>query len=342
MRSLARFTLPIALACSLIVGCKKPDSAGTIGSEVKVDGSSTVFMLTNVVIEEFLKETKGQIRVTGSRSGTGGGFKKFCAGELEICGASRPITSEEMALCTTAGVEYIELPICFDALTVAVHKDATWVDSIKTSELKKLWEPGATGKIEKWSDLRSEWPNEKFQLYGAGDDSGTFEYFSEAIVEKKKATRGDYNRSEDDNSIVVGIAGNKHALGYLPFSYYVESKDKLKALAIDWDKDPAKAFGPVAPSVEGVITGKYNPLSRPLFLYVNKKAAARPEVKQFVDYYLENAKKLSEAVSFIPLPEKAYQMGIERFNKLQAGTGFGGHAEIGLPLEEILKREPKS
>jgi phosphate transport system substrate-binding protein len=342
MRSHVCTALSLVLACSLVTGCKKPDSTGTVGGEVKVDGSSTVFMLTEVVIEEFFKANGDKIRVTGARSGTGGGFKKFCAGELEVCGASRPITAEEMDLCKKAGIEYIELPICFDALTVAVHKDATWVDSIKTSELKRLWEPEATGKIEKWSDIRKEWPNEKFQLYGAGNDSGTFEYFSEAVVERKKSTRTDYNKSEDDNSLVIGIAGNKYALGYLPYSYFVESKDKLKALAIDWDKDPAKSKGPVAPSVDAVIKGQYNPLSRPLFIYVNKKAAARPEVKQFVDFYLEHAKKLAEAVSFIPLPEAAYAMGIERFNKLQSGTGFAGHAEIGLPLEEILKREPKN
>jgi phosphate transport system substrate-binding protein len=337
-----RFPSLIALVCVAVLGCKKSDSGGAVDASaqpIKVDGSSTVYALTNAMIVEFTKETKGKIKVTGASSGTGGGFKKFCNGEIEIAGASRPITAEEMALCQKAGIEYIELPICFDALTVAVHKDATWVDSIKTSELKKIWEPAGQETVKLWSDIRPEWPKEKFALFGAGKDSGTYEYFTEAVVEQKKASRSDYTASENDNTIVLGIAGDKNALGFLPYSYYVESQDKIKAVAVDWDKD---ADGPVLPSVESVVAAKYNPLSRPLFIYVNKKAAARPEVKQFVDYYLANAKKLAQKVHFIPLPDKAYEMSVARFGKLQAGTGFGGKVEIGMPLEDVLKHEPKS
>lgn len=338
---------------TLSVGCNKSGSAtsgsGTAGGAssggasasaqvVKIDGSSTVFMLTKAVVEEFGDAT-GNDKVTVGVSGTGGGFKKFCAGEIDICDASRPITADEMKLCSAAGIKFVELPICFDALTIAVNPQATWVDSMKTSELKKLWEPEAKDKVMKWSDLRPEWPAEPFALYGAGDDSGTFEYFTEAVVEKKKLSRSDYNKSENDNNLVVGIAGNKYALGYIPYSYFIESKDKLKALKIEWDK-PGNTAGAVEPSVENVVQAKYNPLSRPLFIYVNAKAAERAEVKSLVEFYIANAKKLSSEVHFIPLPDKAYEMAASRFKAMQTGTGFGGVAAIGLPLEDILKKEP--
>ena len=339
------------MVVTLFVGCSGSKSGTAGGSSggasggssapaqvVKIDGSSTVYMLTKAVVEEFGDAT-GNDKVTVGVSGTGGGFKKFCAGEIDICDASRPITADEMQQCATAGIKFIELPICFDALTIAVHPQATWVDAMKTSELKKLWEPEAKDKIMKWSDLRPEWPAEPFALYGAGDDSGTFEYFTEAIVEKKKLSRSDYNKSENDNSLVVGIAGNKYALGYIPYSYFVESKDKLKALKIEWDK-PGQTAGSVEPTVENVVGAKYNPLSRPLFVYVNAKSAERPEVKSLVEFYLANAKKLSEQVHFIPLPDKAYEMASARFKSMQTGTGFGGVAAIGLPLEDILKKEP--
>lgn len=344
MPSLNRFVCTLLIA-GLAGGCAK-SSTGTgggaasgAGAEIAIDGSSTVFMLTRAVAIEFEKSGQSKAKVTVEYSGTGGGFKKFCDDKLDIADASRPITAEEMKLCKDKGIEYIELPVCFDALTVAVNRQATWIDSITTDELKKIWEPGATGKVKLWSDVRPDWPQEPFDLYGAGDDSGTFEYFTEAIVELKKQSRSDYNKSEDDNNLVKGIAGNKYALGYIPYAYYMESKDKLKALKIDWSKD---SEGPVEPSVESVVAAKYNPLSRPLFIYVKKKSAARPEVKQFVDFYLANAKRLSDMVHFIPLPDAAYSMAQTRFQEMKTGTGFGGEAEIGLPLEEILKRVPQN
>jgi phosphate transport system substrate-binding protein len=228
------------------------------------------------------------------------------------------------------------LPICFDALTVAVNPQATWVDTITVEELKKIWEPDAQGKITKWNQVRPEWPDEPFVLYGAGSDSGTFDYFTEAVCGKAKASRGDYTASEDDNTLVQGIEGNKNALGYLPYAYYDEKR--MKALGIDWEKDK---LGPVKPSTEAVVKGEYNPLSRPLFIYVSKKAAARPEVKAFVEFYLANAKTLAAEVKYLPLPDKAYDMAKDRFAKLQSGSGFGGVPEVGLHVEEILKREPK-
>ncbi|MCE9606517.1 MAG: PstS family phosphate ABC transporter substrate-binding protein [Planctomycetia bacterium] len=309
------------------------------GALVKVDGSSTVFPATEAVAEEFQKEMKGKVHVTVGISGTGGGFKKFCRGETDISNASRPILTEEIALAKENGIEFIELPICFDALTVVVNPQATWVDEITVEDLKKIWHTDAQGKITTWSQIRPEWPNEKFTLFGAGSDSGTFDYFTEAVCGKAKVSRGDYTGSEDDNVLVQGIEGNKYALGYLPYSYYEPNKTKLKALGINWEKNK---LGAVKPSLEAVVEGKYNPLSRPLFIYVNKKAAGKPEVKAFVDFYMAHAKALVAEVNYLPLPEKAYEMGRERFKKLQTGSGFGGVPEVGLPVEEILKREPKS
>lgn len=346
----------LLLLTILFVGCSKGASSSSSGTGssgsggggevtfakgalVKVDGSSTVFPATEAVAEEFQKSVGGKVRVTVGISGTGGGFKKFCRGETDISNASRPILTEEIALAKESGVEFIELPICFDALTVIVNPQATWLDSITVQELKTIWSPEAQGKITTWSQVRPEWPNEKFVLFGAGADSGTFDYFTEAVCGKAKSSRGDYTGSEDDNVLVQGIEGNKNALGYLPFSYYEPNKGKLKALGINWEKN---TLGAVKPSLEAVIEGKYNPLSRPLFIYVNKKAAMeRPEVKAFVDFYMANAKQLVAEVNYLPLPEKAYEMGRERFKKLQIGSGFGGVPEVGLPVEDILKREPK-
>jgi phosphate transport system substrate-binding protein len=336
----------VAVGCSGGKNSGSGSGSGSAGGKssgaaavVKIDGSSTVFPATEAIAEEFQKEMKGSVHVTVGISGTGGGFKKFCRGEIDIADASRPILTEEIAIAKQNGIEYIELPICFDALTVVVNPQATWLDSIKVEELKKMWHTDAQGKITTWSQIRPEWPNEKFSLFGAGSDSGTFDYFTEAVCGKAKVSRGDYTPSEDDNVLVQGVEGDKNALGYLPFSYYEANKAKLKVLAIDWEKN---TLGPVKPTLEAVTEGKYNPLSRPLFIYVNKKSAVeKPEVKAFVEYYLNNAKKLVAEVDYLPLPEKAYEMGRERFKKLQTGTGFGGVSEVGLPVEEILKREPK-
>jgi phosphate transport system substrate-binding protein len=306
-------------------------------TSINIDGSSTVYLVTEAAVEDYRTATKGSVDITIGISGTGGGFKKFCNGEIDICDASRPILKAEMELARKNKVEYIELPVCFDALTIAVNP-SNELDSITVAQLKKMWEPAAQGKITRWNDVEPDWPDEELTLYGAGSDSGTFDYFTDAIVGKAKSSRGDYGANEDDNVIVQGIAGNKYALGYLPFAYYVNNKDKLKALAVDWEKSDA---GPVLPSLENVVEGKYNPLSRPLFIYVNRKAAERPEVKAFVEYYLKNGRKLSTEAKYLPLPEPAYTMGLERFGKLQTGSGFSGEPEIGLPVEEILKREPR-
>lgn len=302
---------------------------------VKIDGSSTVFPTTEAAAEDFQRGRKSAIRVMVGVSGTSGGFKKFCRGDTDISNASRPILKEEMEVCSKNGIKYIELPVCFDALTVAVSPKSDWVKSVTVAELKKLWEPAAQGKVTKWNQIRPEWPNQTIRLFGAGSDSGTFDYFTEAIVGKARASRADYLGSEDDHVLVQGIAKDRYALGYIPFAYFEPNRDKLKSVAIDAGK------GPVMPSLENVLNGMYSPLSRPLFMYVKEESAKRPEVREFVDFYLRNGAKLAAQVKYLPLPAEAYKMGLDRFASNQLGTGFGGILAVGLPVAEILKRQPK-
>jgi phosphate transport system substrate-binding protein len=304
-----------------------------LSGSVAIDGSSTVFPVTEAVAEEFQIATSSAVKVTVGISGTGGGFKKFYRGETDISDASRPISSEEIEGCKEAGIEYIELPVCFDALTVAVNKENDWVDTITVEELKKIWEPEAQGKITHWNQIRPEWPNEPFALFGAGTDSGTFDYFTEAIVGKAKSSRGDFTHSEDDNTLVQGMEGNKYALGYIPYAYYEPNQARLKALKID-----AGNGNGVGPSAENVIAGTYQPLSRPLFLYVSKKSAERPEVKKFIEFYLANVPALSQEVKYTPLPEDAYPQVSARFAKLETGSAFGGVPEVGISINDILSR----
>ncbi|ODU25283.1 MAG: protein sphX [Verrucomicrobia bacterium SCN 57-15] len=330
-----RIYLCTALAIGLVLGARLTALAQPI---IKIDGSSTVFPVTEAVAEEFQKEKRGKVRVTVGISGTGGGFKKFARGETDIQDASRPILTEEMATCKASGIQYIELPICFDALTVAVNPKNDWCKSMTVAELKKLWQPEAQGKITKWNQIRPEWPDAPIKLFGAGADSGTFDYFTEAIVGKAKSSRGDFTASEDDNTLVSGIEGDKYALGYIPFAYYAPHATRMKAVAIHWE---GKTEGPVEPNMDNVLKARYNPLARPLFLYVNLKSLDRPEVVEFVQFYLKNGADLAKEVKYLPLPAKAYTTGLERFNKRVIGTAFGGVPEVGLSVEEILQREAK-
>jgi phosphate transport system substrate-binding protein len=300
---------------------------------VKVDGSSTVFPITEAVAEEFQKARKGATNVTVGISGTGGGFKKFCRGETDIANASRPISRKEMDDCSKAGIRYYELPVAYDALTVMVNPQNTFIKSMTVAELKKIWEPGAQGRINNWKDVNPAWPDQKLKLYGAGADSGTFDYFTEAIVGKAKSSRGDYTASEDDNVLVQGIAGDKGALGYFGFAYYIENQKKLKAVAIDGGK------GAVAPTPENVDNGSYQPLSRPIFIYVSEKSLDKPEVRDFVDFYMKNARPLVKEVKYIPLPAKAYSGNLDHIARKKIGTVFGGENETGLTIEELMKRE---
>jgi phosphate transport system substrate-binding protein len=304
---------------------------------VKIDGSSTVYPITEAVAEDFQKAKKNVIKVTVGISGTGGGFKKFCRNETDISDASRPILKKEMDDCRAAGIEYIELPVAFDALTVVINPKNDFLKSITVEELKKMWEPGAQGKITKWNQVNPAWPDAPLKLFGPGADSGTFDYFTEAVVGKSKSSRGDFTASEDDNVLVQGVARDTGALGYFGFAYYVENKDKLKSVPI-----VEKAGKPaVEPSMENVLKGTYQPLARPIFIYINVKSLAKPEVKEFVEYYMKHGAKLSREVKYVPLPDSAYKTSWEHVLKMKKGTVFGGVAEVGITIEDLLKREGK-
>jgi len=304
---------------------------------VKVDGSSTVYPITEAVAEEFQKAKKQAIKVTVGISGTGGGFKKFCRGEIDISDASRPILKKEMEDCRAAGIEYIELPVAFDALTVVINPKNAFLKSITVDELKKMWEPAAQGKVTRWNQVNPSWPDAPLKLFGAGSDSGTFDYFTEAINGKSKASRGDFTASEDDNVLVQGVARDVNALGFFGFAYYVENRDKLKAGAIvDKEGKPA-----ISPSMETVINGTYQPLARPIFIYVNAKSAQKPEIKEFVEYYNRHGEKLAREVKYVPLPSKAYSHNLEIFSRKQLGTKFGGENKVGLTIEDLMKLEAK-
>ncbi len=304
---------------------------------VKVDGSSTVYPITEAVAEDFQKAKKNSVRVTVGISGTGGGFKKFCRGETDVSDASRPITKKEIEDCKAAGVEFLEFPVAYDALTVVINPKNDWARNMTVAELKAIWEPAAQGKITNWKQVNPAWPDRPLKLYGPGADSGTFEYFTEAINGKSKATRGDYTASEDDNVLVQGVSRDVGGLGYFGFSYYTENKDKLGAVAIASEAGKV----PVAPSLQTVIDGTYQPLARPVFIYVNAKSAERPEVKDFVEYYMKNGEKLVKEVKIVPLPAKAYVYNLEHFAKRAKGTKFGGENKVGITIEELMKLEAK-
>ena len=280
--------------------------AGTLKGTVKIDGSSTVFPITEAVAEEFGKKHR-RVRVTVGVSGTGGGFKKFSTGEIDINDASRPIKDSEKKLAQKNGIEYIQLPVAFDGISVVVNPKNTWLDYLTVAELKMIWEPGS--QVKTWKDVRASWPDRKIRLYGPGTDSGTFDYFTGAINGKSHASRSDFTKSEDDNVLVQGVAGDRDALGYFGFAYYSGNKDKLKIVPIKNKK------APVSPSLTTINDGSYSPLSRPIFIYASKKAVQRPEVATFVEFYLKNAGELSKDVGYVPLKKSQYDEGLQKLKR---------------------------
>jgi phosphate transport system substrate-binding protein len=324
-----------ALAVTVLLGIMSASKAQA-QQIIKIDGSSTVFPITEAVAEDFQKANKG-VKVTVGIGGTGGGFKKFCRGETDISNASRPILKGEMAICAAAGIKYIELPIAFDALTVVVNTKNTFLKSITVDELKKIWEPAAQGKVKSWKDVNPAWPDTAIKLYGPGADSGTFDYFTEAVVGKAKSSRGDYTASEDDNVLVQGVSRDVGALGYFGYAYYIENKAKLKALAV---VNPSTKLA-VEPSADSVAANTYVPLSRPLFVYVAAKSMDKPEVAKFVEYYLNNAAKLAKEVKFFPLSPADYAHASVNVKTRKTGTAFGGEPEVGVKVADLLKRDPK-
>jgi phosphate transport system substrate-binding protein len=326
--------LGVSVAAAAALGLAAASQAQT----VKIDGSSTVYPITEAVAEEFQKAKRGAIKVTVGISGTGGGFKKFCRGETDISNASRPITRKEMEDCKTAGIAYLEMPIAYDALTVVINPKNTWAKTMTVAELKKMWEPAAQGKVTNWNQINPAFPNAPLKLFGAGADSGTFEYFTEAIVGKSKASRGDFTASEDDNVLVTGVSRDVNGIGYFGYAYYEANRGKLAAVSIV----PGGGGKPaVAPSEQSVENGTYQPLSRPIFIYVNAKSASKPEVKEFVEYFNKNATQLVKEVKYVPLPGKAYTYNQQTLGKMRLGTKFGGENKVGLTIEQLMQMEAK-
>ena len=333
MKSWQKVMLP-----ALCIGVMAAGVAGRAEAQtasIKIDGSSTVFPISEALAEEFQISKRGKVRVTVGIAGTGGGFKKFCRGETDISNASRPISREEMDACKAAGIQYIEIPIAFDALTVVVNKENTWAKSMTIADLKKIWSPDAQGRVNNWNQVKSGYPNLKMMLFGPGTDSGTFDYFTEAVNGKSKASRSDYSASEDDNTLVQGVENNKGGLGYFGFAYYSAHKDKLTAVAIDGGK------GPVEPTIANVLNGTYQPLSRPLFIYVKLAAASRPEVQEFVRFSLTKGAALVQEVGYIPLPASAYPLVLKHFEQRKTGSVFNGVPKVGVTIEQLLEMEAK-
>jgi len=301
---------------------------------IKIDGSSTVFPVAEAVAEEFQLSERGAARVTVGLSGTGGGFKKLCRGDIDIANASRPILHEEMEACRASGIQYMELPVAFDAITVAVNPKNDWVKSMTIEDLRKIWEPAAQGKILRWNQVRPEWPDAPLMLFGPGADSGTFDYFTEAVVGKAKASRGDYTASEDDNVLVQGVEYNVNALGYFGFAYYISHTQRMRAVPIEQADGTS-----VLPTIQTVTDGSYQPLSRPLFIYPSAASARRPEVTRLLEFYLTEGGTLVAEVGFVPLPEHAYASALARLRDRRLGSVFGGVPEVGVRIEELLERE---
>ena len=317
-------------------GAKPMQQTQKISGAIKVDGSSTVYPITEAAAEEFQKLYPG-VRVTVGISGTGGGFKKFCNGETDISDASRPIKQKEIDACAAKGVDFIEIPIAFDGLSVVVNPANDWIgEGMNVAELREIWKPDS--KVTKWSDVRPHWPEEKIFLVGADPDSGTFDYFTNAIVGKERASRSDYTASADDNVLVQAIAGEKYALGYFGYGYYVENQDKLKLVAID-DGNPNNGAGYIKPNPETISKGVYQPLSRPIFIYVSTKSADKPEIEEFVRFYLTDGRPLVKEVGYVRMPDKAYELGLKRFEERKTGSIFSGGSQVGVSIEELLARE---
>ncbi len=309
-----------------------------VPKDIAIDGSSTVYPISKATVEQFQASQQPPVEISVSFSGTSGGFKKFCQGKTDISGASRPIKATEMTECSKNNISYIELPIAFDALTVVVNPQNNWIDSMTTEELKKIWEPAAEGKITRWSQVRPGLPDRPLNLFGADDLSGTFDYFTEALMGKAGESRKDYVANDNDELTVQAVRQDPNAMGYFGLSYYETHKNELKALAID----SGKGQGAVLPSVETVSNATYKPFARPLFIYVNlQKAQENPVLQDFIQFYLEKAPEIVASVNYIPLTQESYKINLVTLHKGKVGTVFEGHSQFDLTLTELQRKQAK-
>ncbi len=305
-----------------------------LSGEIKIDGSSTVFPITEQVAVAF-NNAAPQVTIRLGVSGTGGGFARFCNGETDISNASRPIKQREMETCTANGIEFIELPVAFDGLSVVVHPQNDWAQCLTVAELKRIWEPAAEGLITRWNQIRPEWPDEPLHLYGAGVDSGTYDYFTSAIVGQEGVSRSDFTASEDDYLLAQDVSADRFGLGFFGYAYYVEYAGQLRAVAID------NGAGCIGPSEATITDSSYQPLSRPIFIYVRADAIKRPEVRAFIDTYLRNGTLFASKALYVPLPEKAYELALRRVERQRTGSMFSGGSQVGLSIEQLLQLEDR-
>jgi phosphate transport system substrate-binding protein len=326
LKTLGKVAAASVAAFALAAGPASAQQAGAPFT-IQIDGSSTVFPISEAVAEAFQQTTQGRIRVAVGESGSSAGLRKFCRGEIHIADSSRPIRSSEMATCAAAGIQYVEIPVAFDGITVVAHPSNP-VRSLTVAQLRQIWAPGS--RVNNWSEVGG--PNLAMQLYGPGSASGTFEYFTEAVNGTARSSRTDYTPSEDDNVLVQGVANNAGGMAYFGLAYYEENQSRLRAIAID------SGNGPVTPSQASVLNGTYAPLSRPIFIYVNAAALRRPQVQQFVQYYINNAASISQRVGYVALPAAAYQTYLQRAQRRTVGTAFGGRAVIGATIDEVVGR----
>lgn len=312
-----KLTLSVLGVAFLLTGCASTTTTNTqtdstleaLSGAIQIDGSSTVYPLSEAVAEEF-RTVAPDVNVTVGLAGTGGGFQKLCRGEIDINDASRAIKDEEITACDEEGITYTSVTVAYDGMAVLVNPENTWVDELTVEELKMMWEPEAQGVVTKWNQIRPEWPDEEFHLYGPGTASGTFDYFTEEIVGEAGKSRGDYTASEDDNVLVQGIANDENALGFFGLAYYSENADKMRLVPID------NGSGAILPSEETVKDGTYAPLSRPLYIYVTSTALERLEVAEFVKYYIQNVGELTSSVGYISLSDEEYQVEIDKFEQV--------------------------
>ena len=338
LRVLGKALVIAATAVAAACGGSGDGSSAVEPSLLQIDGSSTVFPISEAVAEEF-QRANPDVRITIGVSGTGGGFQRFCRGETDISNASRPVQPVEIETCQAAGIGFIEVPIAYDGIAVVVNPANDWASSMTVAELQRLWEPAAQGEILHWNQVRASWPDREIHLYGPGVDSGTYDYFTDAVVGEEGSSRGDYTSSEDDNVLVQGIAGDELALGFMGLAYVTQNQERFKVVGVD-DEQADNGDGPIMASVASVADGTYQPLARPIFIYVARAAAERPEVQAFVDFHLSEGGPLVDEVGYVRLSDELYALAGEHFAERRLGTAFGdGGSQVGVTLEELLLRE---